>query len=278
MTRIFLSAALTIISALGQTQVDFRTQAKPASKPVKSGTALPASCVVGDIFVNTIAPLGQNLYACIATNVWSFQVGTGGGTLALESDGIAVGSENTLNLASGTGILNAVADTGGRFNVTNMIDTAVVETHTTLQSGQDVLCASASNSPVTYTCQMAPTLSTYTMGMVLNWIPDVASNGTAITLSIDGLNAIPIKMSDGTTDPTSADVIAGRLTPIWYDGSIFRLQPARGATATVAAAIPQCTAALRGRLWSVPGAAGAKDQVSICVKDATDRYLWWVVY
>jgi len=63
---------------VAQTTLDLRTQAKnvdftqaAATKPNKSGTALPASCGVGETFFLTTAAAGQNLYGCTAANAWS---------------------------------------------------------------------------------------------------------------------------------------------------------------------------------------------------------------
>jgi len=78
-------AGCVLAAALGgslfaQTQIDLRTQTKSfdfsnanTTKPSKTGTALPATCSVGETFLNTNATPGQNLYACTAANVWTVQ-------------------------------------------------------------------------------------------------------------------------------------------------------------------------------------------------------------
>ena len=62
----------------GQTQVDLKTQTKnvdfsaaPTTKPVKAGTALPATCTSGELFFKTNAAPGGNLYLCTAVNTWT---------------------------------------------------------------------------------------------------------------------------------------------------------------------------------------------------------------
>ena len=62
----------------GQTLIDLKSQSKSvdfsgasATKPSKTGSALPASCGIGEFFFLTGAPAGQNLYGCTALNVWS---------------------------------------------------------------------------------------------------------------------------------------------------------------------------------------------------------------
>jgi hypothetical protein len=48
--------------------------------PAKSGTALPASCSVGDQYFKTDAAAGQNLYFCTGVNTWTqMSGGTGAG-------------------------------------------------------------------------------------------------------------------------------------------------------------------------------------------------------
>ncbi len=75
-----LGAAMTY--GMAQTAVDLRTQSKSvdfsgasSTKPSKAGTSLPATCSVGEMFLNTSAAAGQNLYVCTTTNGWSVQGG-----------------------------------------------------------------------------------------------------------------------------------------------------------------------------------------------------------
>ncbi len=69
---------LTGGSLRAQTQVDLKTQtrnvdfsAAPTTKPVKAGTALPATCTPGELFFKTNAVPGGNLYLCTALNTWT---------------------------------------------------------------------------------------------------------------------------------------------------------------------------------------------------------------
>jgi hypothetical protein len=67
-----------VLASYGQnTQINLATQGKnidftgaPFTRPVKTGTALPGTCSLGDIFFKTDAAAGQNLYACTAVNTW----------------------------------------------------------------------------------------------------------------------------------------------------------------------------------------------------------------
>jgi hypothetical protein len=70
-----------------QTLVDLRTQSKSVdfsaantTKPFKTGTPLPATCGVGEMFYKSDAPPGANLYGCTSVNNWTLQSSSGGGT------------------------------------------------------------------------------------------------------------------------------------------------------------------------------------------------------
>ncbi len=42
----------------------------PFTRPVKTGSSLPPSCSIGDLFFDTYAAPGQNLYGCPVSNNW----------------------------------------------------------------------------------------------------------------------------------------------------------------------------------------------------------------
>lgn len=72
--------ACIVPRAVGQTRVDLRTQGRDVdfsaasfTKPVKTGTTLPSSCEVGEMYLLLGAPEGRNLYACMSTSTWSLQ-------------------------------------------------------------------------------------------------------------------------------------------------------------------------------------------------------------
>jgi hypothetical protein len=95
-----LGAALT---AAAQTQIDLATQGKnidfsnaSSTRPFRTGTALPATCAVGETYFKTDATAGENLYACTSTGVWTLQSGTnpvpataGNANRVLSNDGTA---------------------------------------------------------------------------------------------------------------------------------------------------------------------------------------------
>jgi hypothetical protein len=288
-SRSVLLSSWLAASMVAQTQIDLRTQSKSVdfqtaqyTKPLKSGSSLPATCTQGELFFLTTAAAGSNVYGCVAVNTWAAQgsgggSGGGSGALTVQSNGSVVGTRSIANFVSGAGIINVISDTGTVVNVQQAVDTAVVLTRAGHQSGQTLLCASSGGSGSAYTCRMSPTLSSYQSGMLLNWTPDVNGVGGSTTLNIDLLGARAVKLADGATDPASGDLIGGRMYTIWFDGSNFRLivpPTVSGSAGTP----PTCSAATRGRVWTTFGAAGTKDQVAVCAKDSADAYAWRVLY
>ena len=103
-----------------QTLVDLRTQSKSVdftaastTKPMKTGTALPAACGVGEAFFQTNAPAGSNFYLCTSQNSWTLEsgaAGTGGATgpagPAGPVDGTRPGIRPGINGSNGAGGAN----------------------------------------------------------------------------------------------------------------------------------------------------------------------------
>jgi hypothetical protein len=84
--RIISAVMLTPFASRAQSQVDLANQTRnvnfsnaPFTRPVKTGTAQPVTCTIGDLFFNTAAPAGQNLYACVGSNTWTLETGGGSG-------------------------------------------------------------------------------------------------------------------------------------------------------------------------------------------------------
>ena len=219
---------LTALVGWGQTQVDLRTQAKRVdftaadwTRPIKTGTTLPATCAAGDMFFKLDAPTG--VYGCTATNNWVVQGGGGTQNLTFKSDGVMVGTRAIANFEQGTGLITVTTDTGAQINFQTGIDSAVVQTQAGHQSGTTLLCASAGGSASAYTCSLSPALAEYSRGMVLHWIPDVNGAGGPTTVNVDALGPVPVKTGDGASELGAGDIIGGRMHTIWYDGSSFRL-------------------------------------------------------
>jgi len=70
--------AASAAGLVAQTKVDLRTQSKSVdfsaaslTKPVRTGTSLPAGCSASEMFYLTNATAGYNIYYCTASNVWT---------------------------------------------------------------------------------------------------------------------------------------------------------------------------------------------------------------
>lgn len=216
-------------AASAQTQVDLQTQSKNVdfssavtTRPVKLASSLPATCAVGQMIFLTSAPSGANLYACVSANVWALQ---GSGNLTVKVSDTVVGSRSALNLEPGAGIIAGVSDSGTEIDELLAVDTALVLTKSTAQSGATLLCGSASGSAAAYGCSMSPTLTSAALvrGAIFAWIPDVTCASGGITLNIDSLGAKSVTKSDGVTNPGATDCPSGGLKLVWYDGAVFRL-------------------------------------------------------
>lgn len=74
-------ASSATIATLGLTNVfTGRQDASGAAStaPAKTGTSLPATCTVGDVYFKSDAAAGSNIYGCTTTNAWTVQ-GAGAG-------------------------------------------------------------------------------------------------------------------------------------------------------------------------------------------------------
>jgi hypothetical protein len=79
MKRALAIWALTAAAGIAQTTVtgsktmqgSWDASGATATKPAKSGAALPAACATGEVFFNTAAAAGQNVYLCEPANTWT---------------------------------------------------------------------------------------------------------------------------------------------------------------------------------------------------------------
>jgi Collagen triple helix repeat (20 copies) len=276
-----------------QTLVDLRTQSKSVdftaastTKPMKTGTALPAACGVGEAFFRTNAPAGSNFYLCTSQNSWTLEsgaAGTGGTTgpagpagpvgptgltgpagptgpagstgptgptgqngangsngsiahiqsggtslpvesilnfsgggctddptngrtdcsgsggisgLNIDVNGAAQGTQSTLNLISGTGIIETCANNTGanRVDCTPALDTAYALSRSMDQAGTDhSVIATSGSVGVTFVATGSPTLTTYTQNQTFSFIASDHACAVGATLNINGLGPIGLK-------------------------------------------------------------------------------------
>lgn len=220
---LILMACVCELAGAQGTRVNLSAQAKSANlsnigptEPMQTGSSLPASCSVGQMFFLTTAAPGANIYACTATNIWSVIAGSGGGG----------GTGGTLT--PGTGIV--ITQSGS--NATIAADTAVMATQSSVQAAtySVVTLTSASNSALTGT--MNPTLGAYGDKQLIELSWNVACAGGAMTLSIDGLAATNLVHADGASTLSTADCPAGGTNLFSYDGTIGKFKLIGGGAAS----------------------------------------------
>jgi len=92
-------ALFLLTPAFGQTELNLATQSKnadfsgfPFTRTVTVGTAVPATCQIGQLFFETTAPSGQNLFGCTGVNVWAQLGGSNNYLTGLTGDVAASGS------------------------------------------------------------------------------------------------------------------------------------------------------------------------------------------
>lgn len=78
---------------------------------VPNSITLPATCAVGDFYMDTDATSGQRMYACESTNTW-VQQGGGAETNALEGDGASGIADTEIFIGTGSGTGNYAAVSG----------------------------------------------------------------------------------------------------------------------------------------------------------------------
>ena len=163
-----------------------------------------------------------------------------GGGVTVQANATTIGTRSIVNYVAGTGLIQTLSDNGTAVTVQQAVDTAIIQTVPAGQSGTSLLCSSAGASATTFTCTMAPVLTAYTTGMIVNWRPDVSATAGAVTINVDTLGAKAIRRDDGSTNPATGDLVAGRLYRLWYDGTVFRYVAPAASSQTVTLSVGGC--------------------------------------
>ena len=156
--------------------------------------------------------------------------------LNIAVDGVAQGTQATLNFVSGNGITETCTNNSGasRVDCAPSLNTAFTLTNANAQANKPWFCNST-NGTIALTCSLnaSAALTTYTTGMWLLVRSDTTSNGsTQPTLNVDSVGLRNIAQPDGSTIPAAGMITAGRAFWVWYDGAAFRLIAASGAAIT----------------------------------------------
>jgi hypothetical protein len=109
-----------------QTTVDLRTQSRSvdfaaasSTRPMKTGTTLPSVCSAGEMFFKTDAPVGANVYGCVATNTWVVESGGTPGAVSTASNQ-GVGGVGVFLQKNGTDLqFKNINGASGRVSVVN---------------------------------------------------------------------------------------------------------------------------------------------------------------
>ncbi|MBV9264559.1 MAG: choice-of-anchor D domain-containing protein [Acidobacteriaceae bacterium] len=183
----------------------------PFTRPITVGTTLPATCQVGQLFFNSAAAAGANLYGCTAVNAWTALTGTGGGS----------GSSGTSS-SGGTSTGNGI----GQLNVTSLnFGTQVTGTTSTAQpvilsnsgtgtltvSGVTVSGANASDFAQTNNCSSVSVGTTCTVAVT--FAPSTTASETATLTITDNGTGSPHTVSLSGTGTTAAAGNGPAITP-----------------------------------------------------------------
>lgn len=154
-------AAIATVAACGQTLINLGTQGRnidfsnaPSTRPEKTGSSLPVTCLPGELFFNLAAPAGQNLYSCVAANTWSL-ISAGSSLADPGSNGLIVrtGLNITTAVPAPTG---AVVGTTDAQTLTNKsIDASEVNSGTLSGSRLPALSGDVSTTAGTTTTALA---------------------------------------------------------------------------------------------------------------------------
>lgn len=135
--RQILVGSLLACGLWGQTEIDLRSQTKnvdfsgaASTKPMQTGSILPATCGSGQVFFLTSAAAGSNLYACTATNIWSLETGGGGGGGSVSGSMAASASGSGLTIGTDCSV-----ETPCNVRFTNRVVSIVTPAVATITSG-----------------------------------------------------------------------------------------------------------------------------------------------
>jgi hypothetical protein len=251
-----LPIALIGAAAAAQTQIDLRTQARnvdfsaaASTKPLKTGTALPATCAVGEMFFKTDAPAGANLYGCPVANSWAVEGGLSGQNCWIDA------VSQTLRCSDTNGNVYAVVETStgavpnqwvsyidsnGVPHTSQPTAAAVGATADPGSNGVPYRSALGTAAPATadnlsgsffcrdtgggnaYSCNLTPPLTSYSAGTTY-WFRANAANTGAATINFNSLGPKPIvKQADQSLAP--GDIKAGQWVMATYDGANMQMQ------------------------------------------------------
>ena len=259
MFKLFPIALIGAVAA-AQTQIDLRTQtrnvdftAAASTKPLKTGTALPATCAVGDMFFKTDASAGANLYGCPVANSWAVEGGlsgqncwidtvsqtlrcrdTNGNVYAVVETSAGAVPNQWVTYIDSNGVphtsqptaaaVGATADPGSNgVPYRSGMGTATPATADNLSGSFFCQATGAGNA---YLCNLTPPVASYNAGTTYWFRANVANTGPA-TINFNSLGPKSIvKQADQSL--ASGDIKAGQWVMATYDGANMQMQSQTG--------------------------------------------------
>lgn len=212
------------------TQIDL--SGKTWVKPFKTGTSLPATCSVGDMYFKSDASAGVNLYGCTSTNTWTLQGDGGGG-----GGGTPGGSSGQIQYNNGGAFGGYSLSTGLEVSSSNLrVNTTTVAPMPLYGSAaidfSSISGQTCATSTVTVTGANAG-------DPAYLQLPSGFSGDLNANVRISATDTATIKVcnpTSGSIDPASGTfgVIVQKLT--WTVGTVYNVGP--GKTYTTIASVP----------------------------------------
>jgi hypothetical protein len=247
------------------------------TRPVSVGTTLPSTCQVGQLFFNSSAAAGANIFACTQPNAWSVMgantlqpagSGTLGGVMIPTNSGLTLGSNGALSANVGTlagtvaagndsRIVNALQPTSSipASNITGLARSATTDT------------TNASNITTgTLTPSLLPNPTSSTLGGVKSftapshqWINSVSTGGALASTQpafTDISGSLAASQTPAMTGDTTSPAGSTVTTTVRVNGVTYPAAPAPNT-------IPVITGANAATYEQVPNAALANNSITL---------------
>ena len=249
-SRIIVSMLLAAVPAFSQiTTLNLSTQGRNAdfsnlavTRPVTVGASLPSSCQLGQLFFNSGAAAGSNLYGCTAPNTWTLQGnGTTGGTT-----GTGTGSGGGGNSGTGAALFTPASVTFSNQTVgTTSPSQAIVFSNTgtaPITLGNVTLTGSNSTDFATSNNCGSSIAVGASCTIAVSLTPALAVNETATLVIVDNTGSSPHSLGLSGTGVAVSSGAGATITP---------------ANPATAAGSPLTLTANKAVTWTLaPGSAG----------------------